>query len=93
MADSLGRIRVESPLSPFVIVNGVRLQLDPSGAVFWPERRLLAVADLHFEKGSSYARNGRFLPPYDTAATLARSVVIVRVPSCCALAISARLRI
>jgi DNA ligase-associated metallophosphoesterase len=32
---------------------------------------MLIVADLHLEKGSSAARRGYFLPPYDTAATLA----------------------
>ena len=33
---------------------------------------LLAFADLHFEKGSSYARHGLLLPPYDTRETLLR---------------------
>jgi len=32
---------------------------------------VLVVADLHFEKGSSFAARGMLLPPYDTAATLA----------------------
>lgn len=41
-----------------------------SGALWWPAERLLAFADLHFEKGSSYARHGMMLPPYDTRATL-----------------------
>lgn len=50
----------------------VILVADPAGALFWPEHGLLAVSDLHLEKGSSYARRGIFLPPYDTAATLAR---------------------
>jgi len=40
--------------------------------LFWPEQRLLAVADLHLEKGSSFAERRVLLPPYDTAATLAR---------------------
>jgi DNA ligase-associated metallophosphoesterase len=44
---------------------------DPDGALYWPEQRLLAVADLHLEKGSSFARRGMLLPPYDTATTLA----------------------
>jgi DNA ligase-associated metallophosphoesterase len=45
---------------------------------------VLAVADLHLEKGSSFARRGVLLPPYDTAATLARlAMVIMRyVPRC-----------
>ena len=45
---------------------------DPAGVIYWPEQRLLAVADLHLEKGSSFAARGVLLPPYDTAATLAR---------------------
>lgn len=43
-----------------------------SGALFWPERQTLLVADLHFEKMSSFARRGQLLPPYDTGMTLAR---------------------
>ena len=43
---------------------------DPSGALWWPERRLLVVADLHFEKGSAFAERGSLLPPYDTRTTL-----------------------
>ena len=53
-----------------IVVNGVRFEADHRGALFWRERSLLAVADLHFEKGSSYARGAQFLPPYDTVATL-----------------------
>ena len=53
-------------------VAGVALEPDPSGALYWPERRLLAVADLHLEKGSAYARKGTLLPPYDSRATLER---------------------
>lgn len=41
------------------------------GALFWPARRALLVADLHLEKASWLARGGQFLPPYDTLATLA----------------------
>lgn len=41
------------------------------GALWWPARRALIVADLHFEKGSWFARHGQFLPPYDSLATLA----------------------
>jgi DNA ligase-associated metallophosphoesterase len=40
--------------------------------LYWPEQGLLAIADLHLEKGSSFAARGMLLPPYDTAATLAR---------------------
>jgi DNA ligase-associated metallophosphoesterase len=52
--------------------------LDPSGALVWPAQRLLAVADLHFEKGSAAALGGSLLPPFDTAATLDRLAVLLR---------------
>ena len=53
-------------------LSSISLIADPSGALYWPEHGLLAVSDLHLEKGSSYAARGQLLPPYDTAATLAR---------------------
>ena len=54
-----------------VAIAGVALVADPAGALYWPEEGLLALADLHLEKGSSFATRGVLLPPYDTAATLA----------------------
>ena len=58
-------------------VNGEALVLDASGALWWPAERTLVFADLHFEKGSSFARRGQFLPPYDTRATLKRIEAMV----------------
>ena len=55
-----------------ITVNGAALVADVAGALYWPERRLLAVADLHLEKGSSFAARGSLLPPYDTVDTLIR---------------------
>jgi DNA ligase-associated metallophosphoesterase len=60
-----------------IVVAGVTLIADPAGALYWREEGLLAVADLHFEKGSSFAKRGMLLPPYDTAATLARLAQLV----------------
>ena len=40
------------------------------GALYWPVRRALLVADLHFEKASWFAAFGQHLPPYDSLATL-----------------------
>jgi uncharacterized protein len=60
------------PAATQVEVTGVAFVGDPAGALYWPEAALLAVADLHLEKGSSYAARGVLLPPYDTAATLAQ---------------------
>jgi DNA ligase-associated metallophosphoesterase len=53
-------------------VNGESLLLDASGAAFAKDHATLIFADLHFEKGSSYARSRQFLPPYDTARSLLR---------------------
>jgi uncharacterized protein len=55
-----------------VSVGGAALIADPAGVLFWPDENLLMVADLHLEKGSSQARRGILLPPYDTSVTLAR---------------------
>ena len=42
----------------------------PEGALHWPARDALLVADLHLEKASWFAAGGQLLPPYDSLATL-----------------------
>jgi len=61
-----------------VHLAGEKLFLDPQGALFWPEQRLLAAADLHLEKGSAAATRGSLLPPWDTKTTLDRLALLVR---------------
>jgi uncharacterized protein len=51
--------------------SGHAMMALPQGALFWPERKTLLVADLHLEKASWFARLGQMLPPYDSIATLA----------------------
>jgi DNA ligase-associated metallophosphoesterase len=51
--------------------SGHELTALPQGALFWPARRALLVADLHLEKASWFAKSGQMLPPYDSIATLA----------------------
>ncbi len=63
---------LETGGSNVVALAGISIFADPDGAIYWPKQGLLAVADLHLEKGSSFAARGMLLPPYDTAATLAR---------------------
>jgi DNA ligase-associated metallophosphoesterase len=58
-------------------VNGESLLLDAAGALWWAAERTLVFADLHFEKGSSFAKRGQMLPPYDTRATLRRIEALV----------------
>src|SRR6201986_3362134 len=57
---------------PSIILNGERLVLDASGALWWPARAMLVFSDIHLEKGSSFAIRGQMLPPYDTRTALKR---------------------
>jgi DNA ligase-associated metallophosphoesterase len=69
--------RLSAAIGGDVSVAGVALVADCAGALYWPDEGLLAVADLHLEKGSSFATRGVLLPPYDTAATLAKLGALV----------------
>ncbi|MDB5441231.1 MAG: phosphoesterase [Caulobacteraceae bacterium] len=55
-----------------MVIGQAPVLLRASGALWLENERLLAVADLHFEKGSFFAARGQMLPPYDTAETLNR---------------------
>ncbi len=59
-------------------VAGERVMLDPGGVLVWPNAGLLAVSDLHLEKGTAFARRGMLLPPFDTQATLDRLAQLIR---------------
>ncbi len=58
-------------------VNGEEVVTDAEGIAFVPNQDMLLVADLHLEKGSSIARRGQLLPPYDTLTTLRRLTACV----------------
>ncbi len=53
-------------------VAGVPIAAQPCGALWLAHSQTLVVSDLHLEKGSSYAKTGQLLPPYDTRATLTK---------------------
>ena len=42
----------------------------PEGGLFWINKKILIIADLHLEKGSSYFKEGQFIPPNDTSENL-----------------------
>ena len=44
------------------------LQICKEGVLFWLEKEIAIVSDLHLEKGSSYASSGQYIPPYDSEA-------------------------
>ena len=57
----------------FLLLAGARLVARSSGALWWPDERLLCVSDLHLGKSERIARaGGTLLPPYETAETLDR---------------------
>ena len=60
----------------FYLCN-TRLIADISGALFWPEKQTVIFSDLHLEKGSWFAKQNVFLPPYDTLDTLNRVEKVV----------------
>lgn len=66
-----------SPVCHDIQINGETVGLHESGVLWWPDASTLVVSDLHFEKGSSYARRGVMLPPYDTAATLEKLAAVI----------------
>lgn len=68
--------KLKSPAAE-IAINGAAVLLDLSGALLLPDEGTLLVADLHLEKGSSFARRGQFLPPYDTRATLANLAEVI----------------
>jgi hypothetical protein len=57
--------------------GGHAFQALDDGALYWPARGALLVADLHLEKASWYAGGGQMLPPYDSLATLSELTAIV----------------
>jgi DNA ligase-associated metallophosphoesterase len=60
-----------------ISVSGMAAALDMTGAMHLSDEDTLLVADLHFEKGSSFARKGLLLPPYDTRETLTALVDVI----------------
>ncbi len=62
----------------WIELMGLPVALRPSGALWIEVEGMRVAGDLHLEKGSSYARGGQLLPPYDTIATLNRLDAEVR---------------
>ena len=65
-----------------ISLGGITLIPDLSGALYLPDYEALIISDLHLEQGSSLARRGIHVPPFDTAVTLAllESVVAAAQP-------------
>tara|TARA_R110002020_G_scaffold18929_25_gene65427 strand:- start:8012 stop:8731 length:720 start_codon:yes stop_codon:yes gene_type:complete len=73
MHGTIAALRADAgPSTVAIDVNGTLVVCDRSGVAWLPDSQALVVSDLHLEKGAAHARRGMLLPPYDTAATLAR---------------------
>lgn len=74
MTDALSRLGADAAAlgAPFLLGAALAVAR-PSGALWLPAARLMAVADLHLGKAVRYARRGgALLPPYEAADTLGR---------------------
>jgi DNA ligase-associated metallophosphoesterase len=58
-------------------LGGTVCVADGSGALYLPATGTLVVADMHLEKSSHFAARGQYLPPYESATTLARLVAVI----------------
>jgi DNA ligase-associated metallophosphoesterase len=74
---ALAKLAAPSATTAEIELGGVVCALDLSGALYMPDEATLIVADLHLEKGSSLARRGSLLPPYDTRTTLLALAAVV----------------
>lgn len=60
-----------------ITLGGVALVPDLSGALYVQDYATLLVADLHLEKGTSLAKRGVHLPPYDTRQSLRQLAAVI----------------
>ena len=54
--------------------NNRNFQISKEGVLFWFEKKIAIISDLHLEKGSGYGLAGQFLPPYDSEETLTKLI-------------------
>ena len=55
-----------------IIFNNHKFQINKDGILFWFDKQIAIISDLHLEKGSSFGRSGQFLPPYDSEETITK---------------------
>ena len=54
--------------------NNHEFKINNDGILFWLEKKIAILSDLHLEKGSSFASLGQFIPPYDSEETLKKLI-------------------
>lgn len=75
--NDMAAVTKTGPTALQIEIAGQPAVCDHRGVLFLPALGLLAVSDLHLEKGAAFARRGSFVPPYDTPATLARLAAVI----------------
>ena len=61
-----------------IIFNKHKFQISNEGILFWFDKQIAIISDLHLEKGSSFANSGQFLPPYDSEETLKKILNVIK---------------
>ena len=59
--------------------NNHKFQINKDGILFWFDKQIAIISDLHLEKGSSFGRSGQFLPPYDSEETLTKLLNTIKI--------------
>ena len=54
--------------------NNHEFKINNDGILFWLEKKIAILSDLHLEKGYSFASLGQFIPPYDSEETLKKLI-------------------
>ena len=59
--------------------NNHEFKINNDGILFWLEKKIAIVSDLHLEKGSSFASSGQFVPPFDSEETLNKLINFLKI--------------
>ena len=54
--------------------NNHKFQISRDGILYWFDKQIAIISDLHLEKGSSFGPSGQFLPPYDSEESLTKLI-------------------
>ena len=58
--------------------NNHKFQISKDGILFWFDKQIAIISDLHLEKGSSFGKTGQFIPPYDSEETFTKLLNILK---------------
>ena len=59
--------------------NNHEFKINNDGILFWLEKKIAILSDLHLEKGSSFASSGQFVPPFDSEETLNKLINFLKI--------------